>query len=236
MDVRSLISPTVEDEESLQTFFDALIDHVLTIERDVSRLKDVPGDRDVIAELFRAVVADEGEDELRTLATELVKAQHGVMGGGVEAPADLSDNEKKAVEVQIATLRSPWFKRFLSTDPRDILEKVTVPVLAVNGSLDVQVSADENIRGIEQALRRAGNKDVTTRVFPGLNHLFQRCVDLENFDPKDPARWSKGAVSWYATNPETMNDDVMKFVQEWIVQRFPTPAPGAPDPSGQGGR
>ncbi len=188
------------------------------------------------AELFRAVVADKGEDELRTLATELVKAQHGVMGGGVEAPADLSDNEKKAVEVQIATLRSPWFKRFLSTDPRDFLEKVTVPVLAVNGSLDVQVSADENIRGIEQAIRRAGNKDVTTRVFPGLNHLFQRCVDLETFDPKDPARWSKGAVSWYATNPETMNDDVMKFVQEWIVQRFPTPAPGAPDPSGQGGR
>ena len=31
MDVRSLISPTVEDEETLQTFFDALIDHLLTL-------------------------------------------------------------------------------------------------------------------------------------------------------------------------------------------------------------
>lgn len=64
MDVRSLISPTVEDEESLQTFFDALIDHVLTIERDVSRLKDVPGDRDVIAELFRAVHNIKGDASL----------------------------------------------------------------------------------------------------------------------------------------------------------------------------
>ena len=55
MDISAVISPTIEDEESLQTFFDALIDHVLNIERDVSRLKDVPGDREVIANLFRAV-------------------------------------------------------------------------------------------------------------------------------------------------------------------------------------
>lgn len=64
MDVRSLISPVVEDEESLQTFFDALIDHVLTIERDVSRLKDVPGDREVIADLFRAMHNIKGDASL----------------------------------------------------------------------------------------------------------------------------------------------------------------------------
>jgi len=64
MDIRSLLSPTVEDQESLQTFFDALIDHVLTIERDVSRLKDVPGDREVIAELFRAVHNIKGDASL----------------------------------------------------------------------------------------------------------------------------------------------------------------------------
>ncbi len=55
MDINAIITPTVEDEEALQTFFDALVDHVLTIERDVSRLKDVPGDRDAIASLFRAM-------------------------------------------------------------------------------------------------------------------------------------------------------------------------------------
>ena len=55
MDISSVISPSVEDVEALQTFFDALVDHVLTIERDVSRLKDVPGDREAIASLFRAM-------------------------------------------------------------------------------------------------------------------------------------------------------------------------------------
>ncbi|MBI2309037.1 MAG: HD domain-containing protein [Rhodocyclales bacterium] len=55
MDISSVISPSVEDVEALQTFFDALVDHVLTIEREVSRLKDVPGDREAIASLFRAM-------------------------------------------------------------------------------------------------------------------------------------------------------------------------------------
>lgn len=55
MDMSSVVSPNVEDVEALQTFFDALVDHVLTIERDVSRLKDVPGDREAIASLFRAM-------------------------------------------------------------------------------------------------------------------------------------------------------------------------------------
>lgn len=61
MDIRKLISPVIEDQEALQTFFDALIDHVLTIERDVSRLKDVPGDKDVIASLFRAMHSIKGD-------------------------------------------------------------------------------------------------------------------------------------------------------------------------------
>lgn len=55
MNTNALISPAVEDEEALQTFFDGLVDHVLAIEREVSRLKDVPGDREAIAALFRAM-------------------------------------------------------------------------------------------------------------------------------------------------------------------------------------
>lgn len=64
MDIRSITSPSIEDEESLQVFFDALADHVLNIERDVSRLKDVPGDREVIADLFRAVHNIKGDASL----------------------------------------------------------------------------------------------------------------------------------------------------------------------------
>lgn len=64
MDIRSVISPRIEDEEGLQTFSDALVDHVLTIERDVSRLKEKPSDREVIADLFRAVHNIKGDAAL----------------------------------------------------------------------------------------------------------------------------------------------------------------------------
>jgi hypothetical protein len=41
--------------------------------------------------------------------------------------------------------------------------------------MDVQVDAERNLRAIEAALKEAGNKDVTIREFPNLNHLFQTC-------------------------------------------------------------
>lgn len=55
MDTKVIAAPQIEDRELLQTFFDALVDHVIAIERDVTRLKDVPGDREAIASLFRSM-------------------------------------------------------------------------------------------------------------------------------------------------------------------------------------
>lgn len=61
MNTNAIIPAAIEDPEALQTFFDALVDHVLTIEREVSRLKDVPGDREAIASLFRAMHSIKGD-------------------------------------------------------------------------------------------------------------------------------------------------------------------------------
>ena len=75
-------------------------------------------------------------------------------------------------------------------DPAPALRATRVPVLALNGALDLQVPADENLAGIERALRAGGNRDVTVEKLPGLNHLFQ------------PAR--TGAPSEYSEIEETM--------------------------------
>lgn len=55
MDIRSIIAPTVEDREALEEFSEALGDHAPGIERDISRLKSSPEDREVIGSLFRAI-------------------------------------------------------------------------------------------------------------------------------------------------------------------------------------
>ncbi len=64
MDVEAMIAPTVQDREALEEFADALIDRAPQIERDVARLKKAPGDREVIADLFRGIHNIKGDAAL----------------------------------------------------------------------------------------------------------------------------------------------------------------------------
>ena len=95
-------------------------------------------------------------------------------------------------------------RAFLNTEPTDFLKRVRVPVLAINGSLDQQVPSVENLAGIRTAL--TGNKDVTIRELPGLNHFFQTATT--------------GAVAEYADIAETFAPGAMEVVSGWIGARF----------------
>ena len=64
MDIRSITAPTITDRNALEEFFEALIDQAPNVERDVSRLKKTPGDREVISSLFRAVHNIKGDATL----------------------------------------------------------------------------------------------------------------------------------------------------------------------------
>jgi pimeloyl-ACP methyl ester carboxylesterase len=61
----------------------------------------------------------------------------------------------------------------LKKDPRTDWSRVRCPVLVLNGSLDHQVPAEENVAGIVGALRTGGNVHVDSAVLPSLNHGFQ---------------------------------------------------------------
>src|SRR6185436_10096460 len=49
------------------------------------------------------------------------------------------------VKAQVPVMLSPWYRYFLAYDPRTALERVKVPVLALNGESDLQVSYKENL-------------------------------------------------------------------------------------------
>ncbi|WP_426484171.1 alpha/beta hydrolase family protein [Flavobacterium sp. 2] len=66
-----------------------------------------------------------------------------------------------------------WMYYFLKMDPAVNLAKVKCPVLALNGSKDIQVPATVDLEAIKKTLLKAGNKNVTTKELPNLNHLFQ---------------------------------------------------------------
>jgi alpha-beta hydrolase superfamily lysophospholipase len=111
----------------------------------------------------------------------------------------------KTFEKEAQTVLSPWFLNFIRTTPADYLSKVKVPVLALNGTLDLQVPAEENLAAIEAALKKAGNKRVETLALEGLNHLFQKA--------------KTGAVSEYGQIEETFHEPVMKRIANWIIKQ-----------------
>lgn len=100
---------------------------------------------------------------------------------------------------------NPWFQYFLRFDPDTYLSKTKVPVLAINGSLDVQVTAKENLDGISQSLTKAKNKKFETKEFEGLNHLFQTA--------------KTGSVNEYSEIEETIAPQVLEKLVDWINKK-----------------
>ncbi len=115
----------------------------------------------------------------------------------------MSDEEiREFTDKSIRQLNTPWILYFLKNNPVNYLEKVKCPVLAVGGSKDLQVPARRNLDAIEKALRKGGNKRVTTREFTGLNHLFQQAVT--------------GLPDEYGSIEQTFSPEVLDYVGKWI--------------------
>ncbi len=64
MDIATLLQPRIRDSQSLHEFHDALTDQVPNIESCVAQLKRSPGDKKLIADLFRALHNIKGDASL----------------------------------------------------------------------------------------------------------------------------------------------------------------------------
>jgi pimeloyl-ACP methyl ester carboxylesterase len=110
------------------------------------------------------------------------------------------------LETQAIAGNSPWFRYFYDYDPAPTLAKLRCPVLALNGSKDLQVPPAQNLPPIRAAL--AHNPDAEVDELPGLNHLFQTA--------------DTGALGEYARIEETMAPSVLEKVTAWILRRVGT--------------
>ncbi|WP_427874938.1 alpha/beta hydrolase family protein [Flavobacterium sp. MMS24-S5] len=113
-----------------------------------------------------------------------------------------NDDMAKTTTDQIT---SPWYYTLLKLDPKPFLEKVKCPVLALNGSKDLQVPAQVNLENIKKALTEAGNKKVTIKELPNLNHLFQEC--------------KTGSPTEYATIEQTFSPLALEEISSWVLMQ-----------------
>ena len=120
------------------------------------------------------------------------------------ADAMISDlTKEEAISMQVEEWSSEWYRYFLKYDPAPILEKVSCPVLALNGDKDLQVTPKENLSAIDSALRRGDNTHVTVKMLPNLNHLFQN--------------GETGSPEEYDEIDETFSPVALREISDWIL-------------------
>lgn len=113
------------------------------------------------------------------------------------------DMDPSLVDQMIKTISDPWLLYFLAYDPSEDWKRVKCPILAVNGSLDLQVTPAENLYAIAKAANEGENFEVTIEEFAGLNHLFQT-TDTGNIDE-------------YVKLEETFSPRVLERLTEWLT-------------------
>jgi len=153
------------------------------INKKLYKIARVEKDDNKAAEKMRKLI----DDYWKTLSPESIKAGH---------------LDKKALIQSVYQVLTPWFRYFIAYDPSAALKKISCPVLALNGSKDLQVPASENLKAIEKQLKKAGNNHYTIKEFAGLNHLFQPC--------------RTGSPSEYLQIEETFSPEVLDFITQWI--------------------
>ena len=138
------------------------------------------------------------EDDPERAADRMGAILGGPDRGGTESARD------QIIEAEVQRVNSPWFRFFLTYEPAEMLEQVTVPVLAINGEKDLQVPHEENLRAIEEALQRGGNTLYEIHALPDLNHLFQHA--------------ETGAPGEYQAIEETWSPEAMELIADWILR------------------
>ncbi|MDR2065993.1 MAG: alpha/beta hydrolase [Prevotellaceae bacterium] len=111
--------------------------------------------------------------------------------------------DEELVSGLLKEINNPWIEYFLRYNPAPALEKVKCPVLALNGSKDLQVPSKVNLEAVKTALEKGGNKNFEVKELDGLNHLFQEC--------------KTGSPTEYATIKQTFSPVALNEISNWIL-------------------
>jgi pimeloyl-ACP methyl ester carboxylesterase len=99
-------------------------------------------------------------------------------------------------------LNNDWGRQFLGFQTATYLKKIKVPILAINGSKDIQVPPVSNQAGFASNFSKKSLPQSKAIVVDGLNHLFQKCITC--------------TISEYGELEETFSETVLKEMTVWI--------------------
>ena len=114
-------------------------------------------------------------------------------------------NEEYYKSIIVGTYSNPWLSTFIRYNPMNSLKNLKVPLLALNGELDLQVPVKENFEVLEAIQKKDPSKDFTLKSYPTLNHLFQEC--------------KTGSLAEYSQLEQTLSPEILKDISEWLKKR-----------------
>lgn len=163
---------------------------------------------DIQHRVYETVRRGTGFGKLETLLVE--EGKRSLSGLPEEYRASLSNPDsmvRSRVGLQIASLKSRWFREFIMVNPADALGKVSCPVFALFGGVDQQVPPSLNRATMERAFARGGNREVEVQTIPKANHLF---LTSETGDPAEYGSMKKEFVGGF-----------LDGISTWLRTRFP---------------
>ncbi|MDP4238859.1 MAG: acyl-CoA thioester hydrolase/BAAT C-terminal domain-containing protein [Bacteroidota bacterium] len=161
---------------------------------------------DINREIYNIIRNTSDTTKLKSELTDFIKLKIKEIPG-LNIPAGSTEND--VIKTQLTILTSPWMLNFISYNPAPLLEKVKCPVLAINGSKDLQVPSSVNLPAIKEALKKGGNKKTTIKELPGLNHLFQECTT--------------GLPKEYSEIDQTISPIALNTMADWIKETISLP-------------
>jgi len=137
-------------------------------------------------------------------AVEKMKSEWAAMKAKLPSDQAAQREPEDVIDAQFQRVTLPELRSFIFFNPAEVLDKLKTPVLALNGSRDLQVIPSQNLPAITAALVKAGNTDFTVSELPGLNHLFQKCNHC--------------TVDEYGKLDETFSPVALEIVGDWLTR------------------
>jgi pimeloyl-ACP methyl ester carboxylesterase len=177
---------------------------VAVIQSKTMRPFPVPNEAAFEKNVRESIEIASSNNEISQIKEELTRHNTSYLTPILKSLGASDDNISKFIENEVKTGLKPWTRYFYTYNPSDEFEKLSIPVLSLNGSKDTQVNATINQNAIRNALIRADNKNYKIVELENLNHLFQECTT--------------GDMNEYKDIEQTMSPIALKEISNWILE------------------
>lgn len=115
----------------------------------------------------------------------------------------LRSTDKAYFRYKLQKINAKWMREILDLDPKDIVSKVSCPILAISGEKDIQIDPKDALRIAELA-----KGEVEYHIVPNLTHILR-------LDEQTPS-----ILSYRKLLKTDMDQSVLDMIWEWLQRRL----------------